>query len=133
MSIEKIKQFNEILNSFLIQVSPLVGTSYHYHFQQVIKVNSILPLEQFLVYALPMRDKILNRDETYFADNDNDIYKIANNKVTPFEMFRLQGIYKQLDINSKTKIWELIQSLLLIGEEYITYKYLNGMISHPSP
>ncbi len=119
MSKEKIKQFNEILDYFLIQISSLVGTSYHYHFQQIIKVNSILPIQQFLVYALPMRDKILNRDETYFTDNTNHKDKIGNNEDTLNEIIRLQGIYSQLDSISKSNLWDILQALLILGEEYV--------------
>lgn len=127
MSREKIKQFNEILDSFLIQISSLVGTTYHYHFQQIIKVNSILPVEQFLVYALPMRDKILNRDETYFTNNDNHKDKIGDSEATLNEIIRLQGIYGQLDTKSKSNLWDILQALLILGEEYLVMnkeKYL---------
>lgn len=127
MSREKIKQFNEILDSFLIQISSLVGTSYHYHFQQIIKINSILPLEQFLVYALPMRDKILNRDETYFTNKDNHKDKIGDSEDTLNEIIRLQGIYSQLDTTSKSNLWDILQALLILGEEYLVMnkqKYL---------
>lgn len=119
MSKEKIMQFNEILDSFLIQISPLVGTSYHYHFQQIIKVNSLLPVEQFLVYALPMRDKILNRDESYFTNNDNHKESIGDSEATLNEIIRLQGIYSQLDTTSKSNVWDIFQALLILGEEYL--------------
>lgn len=130
MSREKIKLFNDILDSFLIQISPLVGTSYQYHFQQIIKVNSILAIEQFLVYALPMRDKILNRDETYFTDNNNHIDKIGESKNILNEIIRLQGIYSQLDVISRSNLWDILQALLILGEEYLVmnkqkYAYIN--------
>ena len=130
MSREKIKLFNDILDSFLIQISPLVGTSYQYHFQQIIKVNSILAIEQFLVYALPMRDKILNRDETYFTDNNNHIDKIGESENILNEIIRLQGIYSQLDLRSKSNLWDILQALLILGEEYLVmnkqkYVYIN--------
>jgi len=118
MSKEIIKQFNEILDSFLIQISSLVGTSYHYQFQKIIQVNSLLPIEQFLVYALPMRDKIANRDETYFNNNNN--YKDnIDNKITLNEIIRLQGIYSKLDSISKSNLWDIMQALLFLGEEYL--------------
>ena len=116
---EKITQFNDILDSFLIQISPLVGTSYHYRFQQIIKLNSILPVERFLVYALPMRDKILNRDESYFKNNDNHMDKIGTNESALNEIVRLQGIYHHIDETSKSNVWDIFQALLILGEEYL--------------
>jgi hypothetical protein len=119
MSNEKIKQFNEILDSFLIQVSPLVGTSYHHYFQQVVKANSLLPIESFLIHVLPMRDKILNRDETYFINTDNHKDKIQDDNNILNEILRLQGIYNQIDDTSKSNVWDIFQALLFLGEEYL--------------
>jgi hypothetical protein len=119
MSAEKVKQFNEILDSFLIQIAPLVGTTYHYQFEQLIKYNSLLPMEQFLVYALPLRDKILNRDETYFENNNNHSTLIGSNENTMSEILRLQNIYRKLDETSKSNVWDIFQAMLILGEEYI--------------
>jgi len=119
MSNEKVKEFNEILDSFLIQISPLVGTKYHYFFQKIIKINSILPIERFLIHALPLRDKILNRDESYFANNDNHEEKIKNNEIILNEIIRLQGIYNQIDETSKSNMWDIFQALLYLAEEYL--------------
>jgi hypothetical protein len=119
MSSETIKQFNEILSSFLVQVSPLVGTSYHYQLQQIIKINSLLPLEQFMIYALPLREKILNRDETYFSDSidNNTMFSKEHSKIN--EILRFKDIYFRLDSESKSNVWDICQAMLILGEEYI--------------
>lgn len=119
MASEKIKQFNEILSSFLIQISPLVGSTYNTQLQTIIKFNSVLPIEQFLVHALPVRDKIIQRDESYFNDNDNHKEKIGNNDSLLNEILRLQNIYHQLDTDSKSNVWDIFQAMLILGEEYI--------------
>jgi len=125
MASEKIKQFNEILSSFLIQVSPLVGSTYHQQFQTIIKYNSILPIEQFLVHALPVRDKIMNRDESYFNDNSNHLEKIGDNEYVLNEILRLQNIYSQIDEESRSNVWDIFQAMLILGEEYINIKIKN--------
>jgi hypothetical protein len=122
MASEKIKNFNDILSSFLIQISPLVGSTYHNQFETIIKYNSILPIEQFLVHALPVREKILNRDESYFNDNTNHINKIGDDKNILNEILRLQKIYNQLDETSRSNVWDIFQAMLILGEEYITIK-----------
>ncbi len=119
MSSEIIKTFNEILDSFLIQISPLVGTTYHYQFQQIIKINSLMPIEQFLVYALPLRDKILNRDESYFSNTNNHMDKIGDNEYALNEILRLQTIYAKLDGTSRSNVWDILQAMLVLGEDYI--------------
>ena len=114
-----VKQFNDILDSFLIQVAPLVGSTYHHKFEQIVKYNSVLPVEQFLVYALPLRDKILNRDETYFQNTDNLSDKIGEQNNVLVEILRLQNIYCKLDDLSKSNVWDIFQAMLILGEEYI--------------
>lgn len=122
MASEKIKQFNEILSSFLIQISPLVGSTYYQQFEKIIKYNSLLPIEQFLVHALPVRDKILSRDESYFNNNSNHVDKIGGNEWVLDEILRLQNIYSQLDETSRSNVWDIFQAMLILGEEYINIK-----------
>lgn len=145
MAAEKIKDFNEILDSLLIQVSSHVGSSYHVQFKQIIKYNSILPIEQFLVFALPRKDKILSRNEEYFTTisnknsvenfcktvvnnkekiiNNNDNIETSKYSKALDEIIRLQDIYTKLDNQSKSNIWDILQALLIIGEEYVKIKY----------
>ena len=121
MSAEKIKSFNEILCSFLIQIAPLVGSTYHSRIQVIIKCNSSLPIEQFLVHALPLRDKILNRDETYFIDKTTSYVQEGNTKKSKLdEILRLQDIYFKLDEKSKSNVWDIFQAMLVLGEEYVS-------------
>lgn len=142
---DKIKDFNEIFNSLLIQISPHIGSSYHIQFEQIIKYNSLLPIEQFLVYALPRKDKILSRNEEYFTNISNKpsleqfcdnmiknkeqiIDKKVNNDNCKHskamnEIIRLKDIYINLDDTSKSNIWDIFQALLIIGEEYVKIKY----------
>jgi hypothetical protein len=63
MASNVMSQFNEILSSFLIQIVPIVGSTYHNNIQKIIKYNCALPIENFLYYAIEFRDKILTRDE----------------------------------------------------------------------
>jgi len=116
---DTILQFNNILSSFIIQLSPYVGTTYNYKFEQIIKINISLPIERFLVNALPLRDKILNRDETYFNNYENHNIEINKDELILNEILRLKDIYYKLDEKSKCNIWDIFQALLFLGEEYI--------------
>ena len=135
--IEYVKDFNNILSSFLVQVSGLIGTTYSYHLSKVIEYNSVLPIEQFLVYAIPYRDQILNRDEAYFNQNSSDykddiIQKVStqineygnvininsNNMTVLDEILRLKNIYYSLDADSQKNLWDILQAMLQLSEEY---------------
>lgn len=119
MSKDKVKNFNEILNSFLIQVSPIIGTTYHNYFENLIKYNSILPMEQFLVNCLPVREQILNREEKFFDDDIKTKENFGHDEYKINEIFRLKNIYKNLDDDSKSNVWDIFQALLILGEEYL--------------
>ena len=120
-----IIQFNEILLSFLVQIVPIVGSTYYNNLQFVIKINSASPIENFLYYAIECRDKIMNRDESYFRD-DTIISKsgVKENKLD--EIFKLRNIIDYLEPASKDIVWDIFQALLILGEEYIKIKYSNN-------
>jgi hypothetical protein len=119
MSKEKVKEFNDILNSFLIQVSPIIGTTYQNYFENLIKYNSLLPIEQFLVNCLPVREQILQRDESFFYDEERAQNNFGNDEYKMNEIFKLKNIYKNLDEESKSNVWDIFQALLILGEEYL--------------
>ena len=46
--IENIKEFNNILETFLGQLVPLIGTTYHHYFKKLIRMNATMPIQEFL-------------------------------------------------------------------------------------
>ena len=140
-AVECVKDFNHILSSFLVQVSSLIGTTYSYHLNKVVQYNAMLPIEQFMVYSIPYREKILNRDESYFEQNikgyDDDIVKSVTNQINEYgsvininsnnleildEILRLKNIYYTLDDSSKKNLWDILQAMLLLSDEYVKIK-----------
>lgn len=115
-------QFNEILSSFLIQIVPIVGSTYHNNIQKIIKYNSALPIENFLYYAIEYREKILARDDAYFFDDKVIVSGIVREDKLD-EVFQLKNIYIYLDQTSKDNVWDILQALLILGEDYIKIKY----------
>ena len=118
-----VKDFNEVLCGFLIQLSPIIGSTYSSKVTNIIKYNAILPIEQFCCHALPVREKIINKDESYFINVDNP--KEVSDKNTINEILKLKDVYINLDNESKSNIWEIFQALLLLSEEYVRHKYVN--------
>lgn len=117
--VEKIKSFNEILETFLQQLSPIVGTTYHYYFKQLIKVNSTMPIKAFLVEVTPYREKIFNKDESYFMDiEENAADDRVNDDEVLTEILRLKDIYSKLDDKSRSEVWNYFQALIVISDEY---------------
>lgn len=118
--VEKIKSFNEILETFLQQLSPIVGTTYHYYFKQLIKVNSTMPIKTFLAEVSPYKEKIFNKDESYFLNiEDNSKDDRVNDDEVLSEILRLKDIYSKLDNQSRSEVWNYFQALIVISEEYV--------------
>ena len=115
---EKIKEFNSILETFLQQLSPIVGTSYHHYFKRLVRINSVMPINEYCKNVLPYKEKIMNKDETYFSNTDNHQDKIKNDKDTINEILRLQEIYYKLDRDSIEEVWNYFQALVILSEEY---------------
>ena len=119
--VETIKTFNLILADFLQQVSPIIGTSYHHYFSQLIKVNSVEPIKIFTYYVhhsdKPLIQYIETRDEEYFVKTENHMDEINKSNMDLFEIIKLQGIYSELDRDSKDNLWGILQALLQLSKE----------------
>ena len=115
--ISKVKMFNEILESLLVQMSPIIGTTYYTKYQIIIKVNALLPIKQFHLYAMPYQDKILNKDESYFAD-DTIVTNLDVNIKYINKILKLQNIYVKLDKESRENVWQIFQCLLVLATEW---------------
>ena len=130
MAAEKIKSFNMIIESFLSQTSELVGTTYYTYFKKVTKVNSLIAIENGIHFMLPHRNKIFNKDESYFNDDDALINELNSSKLTNKytsdqilnEIFRLKDIYYKLDNESKDNVWNILQALTQLMIEYCDIK-----------
>jgi hypothetical protein len=125
MASNVIIQFNEILSSFLVQIVPIVGSTYYNNITKIVKYNAALPIENFLYYAVECRDKIMTRDESYFLD-DKVLKTSVEREEKLDEVFKLKNIYLYLDDTSKNNVWDIFQALLILGEEYIKIKYSTG-------
>lgn len=133
---EIIKSFNSILGDFLQQISPLIGTSYHHYFTNLIKYNSLLPIQYFIHYVhdpnKSLEQQILNRDEHYFTDitnikeKHNDHLQDAKGyeDTALMEIIRLQGVYSKLSKESKDNVWDILLTLLYLSNQYMELKNL---------
>jgi hypothetical protein len=133
MAAEKIKAFNSIIESFLLQTSELVGTTYLTYFKKVTKVNSLIAIENGIRFMLPHKNKIFNKDESYFSDDTLLVTHLNNAPVSKKystdeilkEIFRLKDIYYKLDEKSKENVWNILQALTQLMIEYCQIKNIS--------
>ena len=112
--IEKIKSFNSVVESFLVQLSPIIGSFFYSYFKKLIKVNCILPIEHFIYYGLPHKENILTENEIYFTDTEIKKDYISKDTSKLNEILRLQGIYYKLDKESKKNVWSIMKALVIL-------------------
>jgi hypothetical protein len=124
---DKIKGFNQIMESFLVQSSPIVGTSYHFFFLKITKVNATLPITNASKYLIKHRDQIFRKDESYFSCETNLVNDLcdANDKsidesLKQITMFK--EIYFKLDESSRENLWSILQALVQLTIEYCDLK-----------
>ena len=90
-AIDKIKSFNIIVESLLSQTSEAIGTTTYYsQFKQLVKINAPLPINESIKYVLPHKEKIFNRDESYFADETK--YLDEYNKMLAQPIFKEDSV-----------------------------------------
>jgi len=118
-----IKKFNSIMTDLLEQVSPLLGKKYCIYFSQLIKVNSVLPIKNFVEYGIQHKKIIMDRNPDYFLSNETyktDVKKYygdkADNKL--MEILNFKIIYNTIDKDSRDNLWDIVIALLLLAEEY---------------
>lgn len=121
-----IKKFNSIISNLLDQVSPLIGKRYSDYFNKLIRINSILPVQNFIIHAIPHEKKIKERDPDYFLNES--VYKKAVHKKWGEkadwylnEILNLKEIYLNVDDSSKENLWDIVTALLLLSKKYMTY------------
>ncbi len=108
MSIQLINDFNKTFEFLLEQLSFHIGYTPLFKFKAIIKFNSLTPLEKFIIYALPEKEKIMAKDDKFFFCKLDDI-----------DILSLKDIYYQLDKESKSNLWDLIHALVYLSEDYL--------------
>ena len=100
-------------------MSPIIGTTYHFYFQKLVKANAVMPIQQFLLEVIPFKEKIMNKDESYFLDIETNAEdKIQGDEQVLTEILRLKDIYSGLDNQSRQEVWNYFQALIVLSEEY---------------
>ena len=85
---------------------------------KLIPVDPNKPIEQFIMYALPHKDKIYSGDEDFFVNHD---YKKESNSssVDLSDILQFKEKWNILTRNNKDVIIQYMQLLCSYGEEYL--------------
>ena len=120
-----IKEFNDISIDFLTQTSSLVGSSYLYKFKLMTRFNSMFAIDLFIERVLPFKNKIVQKDETFFLNKNLDTDDYMD------DVIGIKQIYHTLDKQSKENIWDIVLALVYLAEErYIRTKSNEQQFMH---
>ena len=127
MSKTLLSAFNNNLNKF---ISELIKTYPQEHNFTVFKntislmqrVNPRKVLQLFIEYIDPYKNKLLNRDESFFL---NEKYSIileqTDNKENAWRLIdKLKLYWKDTSVANKNVIWDYFKQLITLA--YMTYK-----------
>ena len=84
----------------------------------LVKYNPKKILIIFNEYLGLYRQKILDKDETFFLENDYDIVNKYNDQEIFDIINKIKHYWTQLDNNNKTKIWDYLLLLIKISDQY---------------
>lgn len=79
---------------------------YYNSFKTMRKVNPRAIVDGFMMHASPCSQMIMNKDESYFLNSDDDFINELNVK---------QWWTSDLSTNTKDAIWQYINTLLILG------------------
>lgn len=117
----KIKDFNDVLLGFLKELTPLMGDICLKRFKLVTALSKKQPIKSFIQYVVPLQEKIINQDDTYFTDY---IQSDDDNEISRF--LHLNGLYSTLNQQSKDTVWQYLRLLLAITIEYLQLKKIKS-------
>ena len=135
-----IKTFNKQSLDLISQMVKIIGDSELVNlkskFSMIIRVNSTKPIKEFVTHIYKYKEKITNKNDSFFITNKDTIYNNKNinlvnnvleNKNTDenidfVKSLKLDQVWNDLSEKSKNNIWDYFNILIILAEKYIEYK-----------
>jgi len=120
-SITYLTAFNNLIikfNNYLIETFPEENDFkiYKRGFELLFKANAKKSCIFFKNYIINYREKIINKDETFFLENDyRDIVDTSQDGMEDI-VNKLKKYWDQLSDNNKTKIWDYLIALIKLSD-----------------
>jgi len=123
-SADLISLFNDFLYDLLKQLNQIIKNdtdiSYFYSmFNDVIKMNRALVIDQFNVHVLQFYDHIKAKDEAFFM-KENDAIKKYEGTSAITQIFKFKSLFQTLNKKDKDMLFYYLNILCYIGARYFT-------------
>lgn len=121
-----IVNFNKYTEEFVTEIVKITNDadvrSYKTILVNLNKTNATKCIEQFIIYALPEKDKIISSNEDYFLKRNYD-QELDNDQDSMMQALKLKDTWKTFDCDTKKCIFEYLQVMVHYSEEYLKCKY----------
>jgi len=123
-STDLISLFNDFLYDLLKQLNQIIKNdtdiSYFYSmFNDVIKMNRALVIDQFNVHVLQFYDHIKAKDEAFFMKENEAIKKYEGTSAIT-KIFKFKSLFQTLSKKDKDMLFYYLNILCYIGARYFT-------------
>ena len=119
MSVTEVKKFNilfeELLEKMITKFQNEKLKSYRRFFIMMKTVSPSTPVNIFMSGCINYKEQIKSRDENFFI-NSSDIKEKSKYFGNFTEDCGISDYWSTLSIQTKTSIWEYIQTLFVLGE-----------------
>jgi hypothetical protein len=124
-----VKKFNDftedMLNQMYISTDDNDIRVYESMFSKLRKINSTKAIEQFIIFVLPYKDKIINEDESFFLNQDESNLIKDDSQDNIMKALKFKQLWSSLSNNSKENLFKFFKVLVYYAEEYFKNKYSN--------
>lgn len=123
MSSEILIKFNELLNEFICKMAKTFPSEpkikvYYRMFEMARKYNPHVPLRIFMGGCMDFTEQIKTRDAHFFLERDTFMKKCASCSSFSDDL-GLKKYWLSLSDKTKENIWDYIQTLYVLGENFI--------------
>lgn len=124
-----VNKFNDFTEEMLNQMYQSTDDKdirvYGSMFSKLRKINSTKAIEQFVIYVLPYKDKIINEDESFFLNHDESDLIKDDSQDNIMKALKFKQLWSGLSNNSKKNLFKFFKVLVYYAEEYFKIKYSN--------
>jgi len=116
-----VKVFNVLLNKFLSELVTTFPEENKFRDMQralkvIIRMNFKKPIKMFKKYSDEIRDKIINKEDSYFLQRDySDVVKPSENNFSVID--KLKDYWKDLSVVNRDIIWDYLNKMLMVVDK----------------
>jgi hypothetical protein len=120
--IQNVKDFNTQLSDLLMQFISITNDidliAYKSLYDELLKMNFLIPIQNFKKFVIPFKDQIINEDAKYFLENESYLQGVKKEE-SLLKALKLKDLYKKLNDTGRKNLWDYLKILCYYADEYV--------------